>query len=98
MELALAWKKLLLVGIAVAALAAYVVPSSELLGLNSAVASSINQNTEQSNSGCSGDCSNEAGNYGSISGGDADDEINQNIEQSNEDCEGTCSNSATNDA
>src|SRR5687768_6498681 len=97
MELALAWKKLLLVGIAVAALAAYLVPSSDLMGLNAATASSVNQNIGQSNDGCSGDCTNSASNYGSSSGGDADT-IDQNIEQSNEDCEGTCSNEATNNA
>ena len=46
MELTLAWKKLVLVGIAVAALAAYVTPFNELLGLNQASASSIAQNNE----------------------------------------------------
>ena len=69
MEIALQWKKLVLVGIAVAALAAYVVPSSELLGLNSATAS-IDQSIDQNQGGCSGDCDQDAGNYGSTSGGE----------------------------
>ena len=59
MEIALQWKKLLLVGIAVAALAAYVTPFNELLGLNAASAS-IDQSIKQSNDGCSGDCTNRA--------------------------------------
>ena len=95
MEIALQWKKFLLVGIAVAALAAYVTPFNELLGLNAANAS-IDQSIKQNNDGCSGDCSNEAGNYGSTS--DEDVDIDQDIEQSNSDCEGTCTNTGTNNA
>jgi hypothetical protein len=55
---------------------------------------SVITDVSQSNNRRLGNCSNEAGVYGSISGGDADDEINTDLDQHNTDCGRTCSNGA----
>ena len=53
MHVIMTWKKFVLVGVAVAALAAHMLPYSELLGLNTATAS-IDQSISQNNDGCTG--------------------------------------------
>ena len=77
-------KKVILVAIAALAIAAYVLPVEWwTMPMQQAVAggdgdsnsgNQINQNIEQKNSGCSGTCSNEASNYGTISDNDVDTE------------------------